>query len=55
MSLSKVLMYKGGNPENWRMLFLAQTGVAAININSTSIHNSLGINNEGKLYPVSNI
>ena len=54
MSLSKVLMYKGGNPENPRMLFLAQTDVAAININGTSIHISLGINIEGKMYPVSN-
>ena len=53
-------MYKGGNPKNRRMLFLPQTGVAAINIAaniaaiSTSIHTSLGINNEGKMYPVSN-
>ena len=47
-------MYKRGNPEIPRMLFLAQTGVAAININDTSIHTSLGINIEGKMYPVSN-
>ena len=54
MSLSKVLMYKGGNPKNRRMLFLPQTGVVAINIDGTSIHTSLGINSEGKMYPVSN-
>ena len=47
-------MYKRGNPENWRMLFLPQTGIAAINIDGTSIHNNLEINNEGKMYPVSN-
>ena len=47
-------MYKGGNPKNRRMLFLPQTGVVAINIDGTSIHTSLGINSEGKMYPVSN-
>ena len=33
MSLSKVLIYKGGELEKPRMLLLAPTGVAEININ----------------------
>ena len=35
MSLSKVLMYKGGELDKPRILLLAPTGVAAININAT--------------------
>ena len=43
MSLSKVLMYKGGELDKPRILLLAPTGVAAININATTIHSGLGI------------
>ena len=50
MSLSKVLMYKGGELDKPRILLLAPTGVAAININGTTIHSGLGINVGGKLY-----
>ena len=32
MSLSKVLIYKGGDPEKPRILLLAPTGVAAVHI-----------------------
>ena len=53
MSLSKVLIYKGGELEKPRILLLAPTGVAAININGTTIHSGLGINVGGKLYPLS--
>ena len=52
MSLSKALMYKGGDPEKPRILLLAPTGVAAMNINGT-IHSGLGINVGSKLYPLS--
>ena len=38
MSLSKVLMHKGGGPENPRILLLAPTGVAAVHINGATIH-----------------
>ena len=33
-------------------MLLAPTGVAAININGTTVHSSLGINVRGKLYPL---
>ena len=38
MLLSKGLIYKGGELEKPRILLLAPTGVAAININGTTIH-----------------
>ena len=51
MSLSKVLIYKGGELEKPNISLLAPTGVAAaININCTTIHSDLGINVGGKLY-----
>ena len=53
MSLSKVLIYKGSELEKPRSLLLAPTRVAAININSTTIHSGLGINVGVKLYPLS--
>ena len=53
MSLSKVLIYKGGELEKPRILLSAPTRVAAISINGTTIHSGLGINNGGKLYPLS--
>ena len=43
LSLNKVLRYKGGDADKSRILFLAPTGVAAININGTTIHSDLGI------------
>ena len=52
MSINKVLMYKGGNPEKPRILLLAPTGVAAVNIDGTTIHTALAINVGGKLYPL---
>ena len=53
MSLSKVLMYKGGELDKPRILLLAPTGVAAVNIYGTTIHSGLEINVGGKLYPLS--
>ena len=52
MSISKLLSFKGGNPEKPRILILAPTGVAAINIDETIIHAALGINIGHKLYPL---
>ena len=53
MSLSKALIYKGGELEKPTILLLAPTRVAPININGTTIHSGLGINVGGKLYPLS--
>ena len=44
-------MYNGGDPEKPRILLLAPTGVAAININETKIHSGLGIDFGSKLFP----
>ena len=53
MSLSKVLIYLGGERENPRILLFAPNGVAVININGQTIHLDLGINVGGKLYRLS--
>ena len=50
--MNKVLGYKGGHAHKPRILLLAPTGVAAININGTTIHSGLGINVGSKLYPL---
>ena len=52
ISISKLLSFKGGDPEEPRILILAPTGVAAINIDGTTIHTALGINVGHKLYPL---
>ena len=44
MSITKLLSFKGGDPENPRILFWAPTGVATIDIDGTTIHTALGIN-----------
>ena len=41
-----------GDPEKPRILILAPTGVAATNIDGTTIHTALGINVGHKLYPL---
>ena len=43
MSMTKLLLRHGGSPNKPRVLLLAPTGVAAININGTTIHSGLGI------------
>ena len=52
LSLNKVLEYKSGAADKPKTLLLALTGFAAININGTTIHSSLGINVGSKLYPL---
>ena len=52
LSLNKDLGYKGGDVDKPRILLLALNGVAAININGTTIHSSLGISVGSKLYPL---
>ena len=47
-ALSKVFLRKGSDPNKPRVLLLAPTGVAAVNINGTTIHSGLGIH--GKVY-----
>ena len=46
-ALTKVLMHKGGEPDKPRVLRIAPTGVAAINISGTTIHTALGIHGNG--------
>ena len=45
-------MYKDGDPEKPRILLLAPTGVAAVDINETTIHAGLQINVGGKMFPL---
>ena len=52
MSLNKVMMYKGFDPEKPRILLLAPTGVAAVHFNGTSSHLRLQINAGGKMFPL---
>ena len=52
MSISKLLSFKGGDPEKPRILILAPAGMAAINIDGTTIHTALGINVGHKLSPL---
>ena len=52
MSLSKALMYKGGDSKKPRILLLAPTRVAAVHINGTTIHCGLQINIGGKMFPL---
>ena len=37
-AVTKSLMYNGGDPDKPRVLLLAPTGVAAVNIDGTTIH-----------------
>ena len=50
MSISNLLSFKGSDPEKPMILILAPTGVAAINIDGTTIHTAPGINAGHKLY-----
>ena len=53
-ALSKQLIYQGNEPSKSRILVLAPTGVAAINVNGTTIHSGLNIPTRGKLFPLNN-
>lgn len=46
-------MFKSGEPNKQRILVLAPTGVAAINVDGTTIHSGLTIPTRGKLFPLS--
>ena len=51
-SVTKLFLHKSGEPDKPRILVLAPTGVAAVNISGTTIHTGLGISTGGKLYPL---
>ena len=51
ISVSKLLSFRGGDPEKPRILILAPTGLTAINIDETTILTALGINVGHTLYP----
>jgi len=51
----KVLMHKGGEPDKPRVLRIAPTGVAAINISGTTIHTALSIHGNGLCGPLSSL
>ena len=52
-SVTKLLMYKGGEPSKQRVLVLGPTGVSAIHINGTTIHSGLVIpTTHGKMFPL---
>ena len=42
-SVTETLMYRGGDPDKSRVLFLAPTGVAVVNIDGNTIHSGLAI------------
>ena len=49
-SMTKLFLYHIGNPDKVRVLLLAPTGVAAINIDGTTIHSGLNIPCHGKMF-----
>ena len=51
-AISKIFLYHGSNPEKPRVLLLAPTGVASININGTTLHSAFGLPCEGPFYPL---
>ena len=53
LALTKILLHKGGDPEKPRVLKLAPTGIAAINIEGTTIHSGLGIFSNRECLPLS--
>ena len=46
-------MYQGGNPDKLRVLALIPPGVAAFNINGTTINSGLNVSCLEKLMPLS--
>ena len=51
-SVNKLFLYQSGSPVKPRVLVLVPTGVAAININGTTIHSGLNIPCRSKLMPL---
>ena len=51
-AVSKVFLYQSGDPSKSRVLLLAPTGVAAININGNAIHPGFHIRYRGKILPL---
>ena len=51
-SVTKTLMYRGGDPDKPCVLLLAPTGVAAVNIDGNTIHSGLDINCKGHFFPL---
>ena len=49
MVLSKLLLYKRGNPDKPRTLLLGLTGVEVVNVGATTIRKVLGIGIGSKL------
>ena len=43
--------YNDGSPKKPRVLILAPTGVAGINLNGTTVYSALGLPCRGKLFP----
>ena len=52
MSLNKVLMHNGEDPEKQRILLVTPTAVGAVYINETTIHCGLKTNIGGKVFPL---
>ena len=52
MSLNEVMVYKDVDPEKPIILLLAPTGVAAVHINRTTIHEGLQINVGSRMFPL---
>ena len=51
-AVTKTLMHNGGDPDKLRVQLLAPTGVAAVNIDGTTIHSGLHINCKGQFHPL---
>ena len=52
-SVNKLFLYQSGSPVKPRVFVLVTTGVAAFNINGTTIHSGLNILCRGKLMTLS--
>ena len=52
LSVTGLLQYHDSSPEIRRVLILASTGLASINVNSTTVHSLLGLPCRGKLSPL---
>ena len=51
-AVNKVFLYRSGDPAKPRVLLLAPTGVASININGDTVNSGLHIPHRGKLLPL---